>query len=654
VTNGLRRSLARSCIALATGFISLATAESVSRAQTYVCPPPPEGVYGLPGGPKFAEMPLPDSFASQLDDPRWNGAWREDFTTGSSTEAGVRMLKEGTNLFISFEAKVDPDGATGSGSTDQVYLGFSASGTTAEAVKITMTATPPPPPLSQTNSTQVNLSFSGTSNGGTTWGPLGPRPWASTSNVHVWSGAGAGNGDSWAFNAKIDLTKVLGGLPSSFSMWYEIDISSPASGLIQYVWPPLAVGPPVNGFMVATWGQAYPSIAGSCPTGISIDPLAIGLKPVVSGIPSTTAHYGTGHGPNDWVAEMTPDPSSPVIAPGSVKARFRIANWGSAIGMDGDWKDMIPSPSPGVPGTQTNSSSEIDWHCVNPPDVSAPQCYQLPTGAPPDQCLLVELSQAGGSGVRFLHDSARRNMDFVNSSTFERLGEISVRGLTPLPGGGGRRDVYLYVRTLNMPPETNGNPPIQIPPPVPPPSPPSRDAGPPPIGAGVLARDARAVGKGGELDAGGPPPRYRMDTYERYASVMPTYEVHVYHDTGRTRTENGQTLKILESQTPFGYFVQHQGDLVGWTHELTGEGFVLEQISPNFYRAHVPDNGSIMVRTKIVAREPPRVPVCRCNCDIVGSTGWSPLAMGLGGLGASALLIRARRRSRDRCSDKGG
>jgi hypothetical protein len=631
-------------------------------AQTYVCPPPPEGVYGLPGGPKFAESPPPaDTFYSQLDDPRWNGSWREDFATVSSTESGVRMLKEGNFLFISFEGKVDPDGASGAGSTDQVLLGFSADGTTAEMVKIGMTLSPP-----QTNSVGISTThWWRTTNGGTTdWAEQSvPLTWAGGSNIHLWSGSGTGpNGDAWAFNAKLDLSAIathLGATPplTSFFMWYEIDISTP-SATIPYAWPagttatfipdPVNTGKQlVHNMLVSTWGNAYPAMAANCPTGISIDPMHIGTRPETAGIPDTTVHFGTGHPANDFVATM--DNGGASIAANTVKARFRIANWGSMIGVGGDWHDMAPTGA----NAPVNTGLEIDFTCVNPP-MTGTVCPQLTPGQPPDQCLLVELSQSSGTGVRFLHDSARRNMDFVNASTFERSAEVSVRGLTPLAGGAGKRDVYLYVRTLNMPEKTNGNPPIQIPPRVPPPppdaGPPTQDGGPILEAAGrrVSAGAVRSEGGGGAQDAGGSTPLYRMTDYERYASAMPTYEVHVYHDTGVTRTDNGRTVKILEPQAPFGYFVEHQGDLAGWSHELTGEGFVLEQISPNFYRAHVPDSSSVMVHTKIIAREPPKVPAFRCNCDVVGSSGWSSFAVALSGLGVSTLVMRTRRRRRAR------
>jgi MYXO-CTERM domain-containing protein len=67
---------------------------------------------------------------------------------------------------------------------------------------------------------------------------------------------------------------------------------------------------------------------------------------------------------------------------------------------------LIPSPGVGVPGTQTNLGKYIDFLCVNPGGVGT-LCYQPPPTVL-DQCLLVELSQATGSGLKFLHDSAYR------------------------------------------------------------------------------------------------------------------------------------------------------------------------------------------------------------------------------------------------------
>jgi uncharacterized protein (TIGR03382 family) len=284
-------------------------------------------------------------------------------------------------------------------------------------------------------------------------------------------------------------------------------------------------------------------------------------------------------------------------------------------------------------GTNAATPTEVLLNCINPPfNATNNSCYQLPAGAPTDQCLLVELSQNNGSGMRFVHDSARRNMDFVNASTFERSAEISLKGLAPLPGSPGTRDVYIYVRTLHLPAVTDGNHQAPVPPPV------------PPVGKN---REAAAANQG--------PPRFRMNTYERIASVTPTYEVHIYHDTGKTETVGGQTRRVLEPQTPFGYFVQHAGDLSGWKHALVGEGFVLDEISPNFYHAKIPDNGSVRVHTTIKSCQKhffglinkcgDSIAGCGgCQCSL-GDTG-VPAAAPLFVVMAAAFVVRRRRHRR--------
>src|SRR5262249_27533596 len=149
----------------------------------------------------------------------------------------------------------------------------------------------------------------------------------------------------------------------------EINVQT-AGGPIPYDWP-AGVNLSFNGSnqallqaTSASWGNAYPTTATNCPTGISIDPMKISVTPVVSGIPSTTVHFGTGHPGNTFVAEL--DNGGLAIPNGTVKARFRIANWGSMIGVGGDWNDIVPTPPGGTPLTKTNVASEIAFPCVNP------------------------------------------------------------------------------------------------------------------------------------------------------------------------------------------------------------------------------------------------------------------------------------------------
>jgi hypothetical protein len=639
---------------LALGVTLLLVWASRAGAQTYLCPPPPEGVFGLPGGPRFAESPLPDAFASQLDDPRWNGAWREDFAVSSSTEAGARILNDGTSLFLSLQATTDPDGAQQG--ADAVYVGFSKDGTTGVMVKVLLTAAPPAAGFTNDGTSIGAASWWKTTDGGTTgWRKQGPpQTWAGPSNVHLWTGDGTANGSAWAFNAKLSLADLgtalgLGGaLTGPFFMWYEIDVVT-ATATVPYAWPPgAAVGfdtttapcssaSPCAVLPVSTFGTVDPTAVASCPSGVSIDPMSIGTRPVTAGVPDSTVHFGSGHPANNFVAELTNSDSSNPLTASSVQGRFRIADWGSQIGVGGSWTDVatVGTSTTAAHGINAATPAEALLNCINPPfNATSNSCYQLPSGAPSDQCLLVELSQANGSGMRFIHDSARRNMDFVNASTFERSAEISLKGLAPLPGSPGTRDVYIFVRTVHMPAATDGNHQAPVPPPV------------PPVGKNRDTAGAAAAGNQG-------PPRYRMNTYERIASVTPTYEVHVYHDTGRTLTDAGQTRHVLEPQAPFGYFVEHVGDLSGWKHALVGEGFVLDEISPNFYHAKIPDNGSVRVHTTISSCQKHffgLVNSCGgstagcggCQCSL-GDTG-VPAATPLFIVAATAMVSRRRRR----------
>ena len=632
-------------------------------AQTYLCPPPPEGVYGLPGPPQFANPSAGDTFYSQLDDPRWNGSWREDFPSATtSTEAGARILSDGTYLYFSLQALADPDHAQPN--ADAVYLGFSQDGTTAIIVKIVMSGTPTDYVDSPNFSPAT--AWKTTDGGVSSWHTTGPQAWVAPTqnNIRVWTGAGTGNGAEWGFNARISLADVgmaLSGSPLTgpFRMWYQIEVETGPGFSIPYAWPdgmtltldtasPGCTATPFCAVSaVSTWGIVNPTSTALCPTGISIDPMSIGTKDgMVGTIPGTTVHYGAGHPFNDFVAELTnSDPINPPTVK-SVKGRFRIADWGAQIGMGGSWTDVatqgLGSSPPAVNGFNSVTAGEVLLECTNPPNTATSiNCYQLPPGAPADQCLLVELSQGpSGSGVRFVHDSARRNMDFINASTFDRSATVSIKGLAPLATSTGTRDVYIYVKTQHMPAVTDGNHQAPVPPPV------------PPVTKG---RDGKLVQIAPAEGASQGPPRYRMNTYERIASVTPTYEVHVYHDTGRTVTVGGTVRHVLEPQVPFGYFVEHAGDLSGWKHALVGEGFVLDEISPNFYHAKIPDNGSVRVHTTISSCQKHLFGLInKCGSSIAGCGGCQcslgetgvPAAAPIFAVAATAIVLRRRRRRR--------
>jgi hypothetical protein len=89
-------------------------------------------------------------------------------------------------------------------------------------------------------------------------------------------------------------------------------------------------------------------------------------------------------------------------------------------------------------------------------------------------------------------------------------------------------------------------------------------------------------------------------TIEELIKFLPTYRVHVYHDTGRRTTLlGGGSRRILSPQSSFGFLVQHEGELYGWETRLYGA----EKLAENFYVLRVPNNGSVRVTTAIQARE---------------------------------------------------
>jgi hypothetical protein len=103
-----------------------------------------------------------------------------------------------------------------------------------------------------------------------------------------------------------------------------------------------------------------------------------------------------------------------------------------------------------------------------------------------------------------------------------------------------------------------------------------------------------------------PPLRWRR-------KVFPSCRFHVYHDTGRKEARrDGLSVPILEAQIPFGYWLNHEDDLKGWTAILEGA----TRLAENFCVVKVPNNGSTQITTKIQAveqdeeriPEPPIVP----------------------------------------------
>jgi hypothetical protein len=643
--------------------VSLAIVGTSRAAHAQECFDTPIAVPGLSGLPFWFAIGSA-TVRTDLDDPRWGGApvrSLEDDPTG--TEVALRTLSDGNILAVSLQVLTDPDGAA---LNDAVYLGIatSTSGTTAHVIKINPETAGSPDPVPM----NAGLSFQ-------IWDRAGGGAWTTSTLVPSWlttetatwrnSPAGA----TWAVNLKVDLglvgVNVAGTSPGAdFKIFYEIDVS-PSGGLATPFTTPRVTGSPV--FVTARvpadptiWATAT-ALGTPCTTGATVSMFDIGTHDAL-GPNWIHADAGSTNSFFTYIRSIPP----PMFA-NMIRERIRIADWGSVIGApDAGWAvipgaDNVPDGTHGTwitpaPGGSSDSA-DIEFTC----SIQSGQDHcPVITSTIAHQCMLVELKAAPGNQVPILTAAAYRNMEFAGLSALDHPATISLRGLQAVTGVGKDRDVYLYVKTLNMP--APGNEPVFLPGKAmadarryaesPPPRPPkagddgqsgSRGKAPPP---------SRMASDGGE------PPLIRsaaevpvLSAYQKVASVWPTYEVHVYYDTGDTMSVKGRTLKRLAAMIPFGYFVWHDGPLYGFIHSIEGlDGATLLKLAPNFYRVHIVNEGSIRVRTAISAMEkpfgcppsecckPPPVtghPHCYCStpgANIGGAIGGSAAIAGLIGV----------------------
>ncbi|MGW7530846.1 hypothetical protein [Amycolatopsis sp. NPDC054798] len=512
-----------------------------------------------------------------------------------------------TFLYLSWWVKVDPQLNPG---LDELFVGFTKPGQGAVVFQIRPFDAAPPtgqPVVAGRFGTAPQVYFpTGTTAGGATDAP----GWLGTVSGDT-GGAGRVWVDSdqhqWAISLRLPLVEtgnldqagIASGLNlgTEFSMWYDARVRMLDSGGkpkdADHLWPRTssAAKPGPAGLTFpdqSTWGSFKLGAPDAAAQGVALRFDEIGIRPP-GDTPGSTAPLGNEIKFNDFnnFAANPDNRTTAEIPAGAISATFRLANWGSnktdpSLGswdplkdQDGktEWSSVLPipagtkAPNGAITGTTaTNGTITFPWKTTDPN-------YQ----AHPHQCMLVELSSPGT--VDFINSSVYRNMQFVGLnaagpppggllaaassrsddresafSRFSQSAEINIKGLPPL--GRPKRNVYLYVQTVNMP----------------------KDETPPSNGGSERAAAS--------------------------ADYQPTYRVHVFHETGETHQENGKTIGQLAPQGSFGYVFHKDGDSFGWDHQLRGEGLV--RISPNFYRLSVPDGGKATVSTKVVSWSEPR------------------------------------------------
>lgn len=595
-------------IALCINLLCLCLFLTELNAQPAVCIPQAVGVPANPGPPiwwdkdgdsSFPEYPSEDD---RVDDPRWklSASITHPTSGGGATEhAAFRALYRAesgqTFLYLSWHVKVDPQL---NNDLDFLIVGFSP-GLGSQDVILRITPYHTSSPLPKKAEQPYNVEAHTSSDGGVTWVSWsgGAEPGWSNDYTRIWLEQTGSNSYSWAIQMRVPITTsaVINlnsglNLGDSFKMWYELQAYN-AGGYTAYAWPDSvtisysSIGeeilPPISSWGDFCVGSCPASTGLTCASGISLASYNIGTTNTDSA-GNPTPHRIDPTNPNIFFAKPRNDTGS-TIGAGNLTARFRIANWGSLP----DWNDVsnpellwgdIPIPG----GSAASNSADISdgtegWIQTNPWTLtdceridftSDPWPVHCNAGTDParyrkrvHQCILVELS---GPGLVFTNRSVHRNMDFATASKFSREAEISVVGLGADALSRPKRDVYLYVQTMNMPEVVNKD----------------------------ELRKAKAVGTIAVME--------ESWTFQQIAERLPTYIVHVYHDTGERKKIDSVQYSKLRPQTSFGYFIQHKGELEGWNHILNGA--IL--IAPDFYKIGVPNDSASTITTEIVAREP--------------------------------------------------
>ncbi len=581
-------------------------------------PPTWPGIDAINGFTAWATGPPSVSIPRGLDDPRWQGTLKVGYpeiatgassccaalpptpgTFGVSTEedAVFRALYQDASgnksLYLSWWVKAD-DAADHS--EDLLYVGFERQAGDPVVIEIAP-FNDNTPKLSQTafsftmhtapnTGGDASETASWTENGGLTpsWIDANTRVWLDATNrwaVQMRVPIGAGSVDT-----ELDLA-------DTFKMWYEIRVELPSNNIVPYTWPRQVCTVDRCGFPSelhvpdpSVWEDFHLSTGAGdpqCPVDgfVTLDRYDVGT----TNTPTSQINLVS---PNTFEAKPE-NLTGAQIDPGEVSAEFRIADWGSVADPAAPWNLITatggtsnPDTNPAAIANGAKGSITFEWD-LNPAEQTD---YGVGGTKASHQCILVTL----GGGFVFAPASVWRNMDFVNASRFERAATISNVGLGPSPQPGDPRPAYILVEKLNMPAEVGQDD-------QPKDDPPRRDRR---VAHGMVIPDGGASAEDeAALERAA---RETQTESDRLDDTNPTIRYHTYHETGVTVTHrNGEEYQVLRPGTAFGYFVEHEGSLLGWSDELQGDE--VERITDNFYRLKVPEEGTVQVVTVVEARE---------------------------------------------------
>lgn len=656
-------------VALAASFVLRAPPAAAQSGSSQFCVTRIQPTPWMPA-PNWWANPADHEGAQSLFDSAWSGASKYHFTFGTDPHVTFRAGHQpdpanpaNRDLFLQWIVWVDPL-AVDAGSGVWVLFSTNPDGAGAfDALGIHLLIDPSTTggPNNVNVDQVVYKSAGGTSN----WQAIAAPPaWIAATARQFRNASPAGPGAyAWGISVKIPVragqtfSNPATGIPPFQRMVYQVEVKGAPQGTdpghdIFYVWPagsstaasaPTAPEP----YWPDSWGAvqldaacpavslAVTDIGASRPPNPGEDPATLPLGGEISRTAPTMFHARPWNNTGQAAPQLT--------------ARFRLADWGSQPGTfntPGDgWKDLAELQQSWNPGGVTPATT------VDIPTGQRGEINQI-AGPPsaawlanhhPHQCLYVELlGKGGGAPVLLSPDSAWRNFQIAPASEWKGKARLSIAGLSRTRDG--RRDLYLYLVPTAMP----KTPADRAPPPI-------RRADILPVQDQRAELELRATGRLIRRPDNPREPRkilapIQMKPIELRRRLivplpshsldrigLPTYQVHVYHDTGlRVRGPRGDEVRVLAPQGSFGYTVTHAGDLEQtlWAQlsELDGaDGRRLVRVSDHFYRFTLDDGGSADLTTRILAQDPAHPYL---------APGFSVAAAGLVAIGVGAVFAK--------------
>lgn len=501
-------------LGLAAAFAGVVVYAAPSVAQE--CALGPVALPALSGPPEWEDFNGDGFWRPELHDPRWSGA-PLDFLTfiptsgtppAAADDAAIRVVADGKIVYVSYQIQADDTGPT---SDDYVYLGVtegSASGAYAFKIAADFSGTPigtpapPPPPAVVAADSPLPRELS----------PIALSVWHSvTGTAGSWGAASAVapawfkgavwdrpvlTSPRWAVTVRLDLSPTGLNIAGNTKFFFGTTIhQSTGDVLVGNARPRLTtdadkIGDSTIPDATSNW-VPYQEPGTACTSGITLVSGDIGVWTGTAGMasggsltnticagPGGTGQCTVSDGTNVFRATARNVDNTSGIGDFAVRARFRIADWGSQAWQFGRWTEVAAAPSPIGTNIFTAPTTDLTangWHWLTPVasgGVSAvtidykcskvganTYCPKLTDETGAHQCMLVELGQpppGAGSPPPFKvrNNAVYQNMNYENLSTSDVPATISLEGVKSLLGEAKDRDVYFYVENHNLPQPT--------------------------------------------------------------------------------------------------------------------------------------------------------------------------------------------------------